>query len=87
MSNPTAKAVLDREFLEIRARLLQVAAALDRLDRADGSVADDPRRQNLDKALDVLRGPEAQRAEQIQLIFSRSYASNWREGFEIATRR
>ena len=87
MSNPTAKAVLDREFLEIRARLLQVAAALDRLDRAEGSVADDPRRKNLDKALDVLRGSEPRRAEQIQLIFSRPYSATWRESFEIASNR
>ena len=39
MSNPlSASDVLNREFLEVRARLLQVAAALDRLDRAAGSV-------------------------------------------------
>ena len=37
-----APEVLQREFLEIRARLLQVAASLDRLGRAEGSVADDP---------------------------------------------
>ena len=32
-----APEVLNREFPEIRARLLQLAAALDRMDRADGS--------------------------------------------------
>ena len=31
----TARAVFDEEFLPIRAKLLEVAAALDRLDRAE----------------------------------------------------
>ncbi len=79
----TASDVLNREFLEVRARLLQVAAALDRLDRAAGSVADDPRYKNIGRALDVLHGAAPGRSEQIQLIFSRPYSSNWRESFEI----
>jgi hypothetical protein len=83
----TAAEVLNREFLEVRARLLQVAAALDRLDRAAGSVADDPRRQNIAKALDVLRSGGEQRSEQIQLIFSRDYNPTWREKFEISAKR
>ncbi len=83
----TATDVLNREFLEVRARLLQVAAALDRLDRAAGSVADDPRRQNIDRALDVLRGSAGGRAEQIQLLFSRGYSPQWRKNFEIPAKR
>ena len=35
--------LLDREFLEIRAKVLEVAACLDRLDRAPGTVEHDPR--------------------------------------------
>ncbi len=84
---PKAADVLNREFLEVRARLLQVAAALDRLDRATGSVADDPRRQNIALALEVLSGSAAGRAEQIQMIFSRTYSANWRDSFEIPTKR
>ena len=38
----TAK-VLDREFLGIRCRLIELAAALDRIARAGGTVIDDPR--------------------------------------------
>ena len=33
--------VLEQEFLPIRAKILEVASALDRLDRASGSVASD----------------------------------------------
>jgi hypothetical protein len=88
MSTPlTAPDVLNREFLEVRARLLQVAAALDRLDRAPGSAADDPRIKNIGRALDVLRGAAPGRSEQIQLIFSRPYSSEWRQNFEIAPKR
>ena len=39
---PTAADVLDRDFLSMRCRLIELAAALDRIDRAQGSAADDP---------------------------------------------
>ena len=88
MSNPlSASDVLNREFLEVRARLLQVAAALDRLDRAAGSVEDDPRLQNIHRVLDVLRSGGPKRAEQMQMIFSRPYSPEWREVFEISRKR
>ncbi len=80
---PDAVEILDREFLEIRAKLLQVGAALDRLNRADGSVADDPRLAKIDQALAVLRSDDANRAEQIQMIFSRVYESDWRTTFSL----
>ncbi len=51
-----AAELLNREFLEVRARLLQVAAALDRLDRAEGDVSQDKRRRGIDEAIDVLAG-------------------------------
>ncbi len=82
MSNlRTASQVFDQEFLPIRAKLLEVAAALDRLDRAEGSLASDPRRTQVQAAIQVLLRPEDDRAEQIQLIFSRPYEDDWREKF------
>ena len=39
----SAPEVLNREFLEIRCKILELAAAFDRLERADGSLNDDPR--------------------------------------------
>ena len=85
MTSPLgASDVLNREFLEVRARLLQVAAALDRLDRAEGSVDDDPRFQNIHRVLEVLRGAGPKRAEQVQMIFSRPYSPTWRESFEVS---
>ena len=45
MATTTASEVPDRELPEIRAGLLQLAAQLDRLDRAQGSALDDARLQ------------------------------------------
>jgi hypothetical protein len=88
MSSPlSASDVLNREFLEVRARLLQVAAALDRLDRAEGSVDDDPRFQNIQRVLEILRSDGPGRAEQVQMILSRPYSPTWRESFEMSPKR
>jgi hypothetical protein len=78
-----AEEVLDREFLELRAGLLQIAAQLDRLDRADAGAAADPRLKSIHQALGVLAGIGPDRAERIQLIFSRPYEENWQQRFEL----
>jgi hypothetical protein len=80
-----APQVLDREFLEVRARLLQIAAALDRLERAEGSVEGDPRLARIRQSLEILAGDDADRAEKIQLLFSRAYDENWRRAFGISS--
>jgi hypothetical protein len=79
----TAAAVFDQELLPIRAKLLEVAAALDRIDRAAGSVESDPRRTQVQAAIQVLLRPEDDRAEQIQLIFSRPYEDDWQDRFGV----
>ncbi len=84
--HPDAPAVLDREFLELRAGLLQIAAQLDRLDRAAGSVADDPRMHGVRQAIESLASTEGGRAAQVQLIFSRQYDPNWKETLQLAKR-
>jgi hypothetical protein len=75
--------VLHREFLEIRARLLQVAASLDRIDRAEGSLQGDRRREQIQKAIQALSAGNPSRAEAIQLIFSLPYDENWRASFGL----
>ncbi len=76
-----ATEVLEREFLGVRARLLEVAATLDRIDRAAGHVERDPRLELIRQALDILSRPEGERAEQIQLLFSLEYDDGWQERF------
>ncbi|MFQ5731484.1 MAG: hypothetical protein ACE5KM_05980 [Planctomycetaceae bacterium] len=86
MTAPTpmaAPAVLDREFLEIRAKILQLAASFDRLDRGDDSVAGDPRMALIEDALQVLQQPAGDRAERIQMIFSRDYDATWRNTYGV----
>lgn len=88
MSIPlTAHEALDRDFLEIRARLLQIAASLDRLGRAEGSVENDPRLQEIQQALAILARPEGDRAEQIQLAFSRPYEADWKTTLKMPQAR
>ena len=80
--------ILDREFLEIRAKILEVAAALDRIDRADGSVASDVRAERLADAIAIIAGDGegATRAERVQLLFSRQYDSSWIDEYQIESR-
>ena len=79
MSTPaTAADLLDREFLTLRSKLIDLAAALDRLDRAEGSVAEDARLTKIRLGLEVLLSEEGNRAEQLQMLFSLSDDPQWR---------
>lgn len=82
----TSQEVLDREFLEIRAKLLELAASLDRLDRADGSVVADPRMAKIAAGLATLSREEPGRAEQIQMTFSLDYAEDWQDRYKLKPR-
>lgn len=78
--------VLDQFYLEARAKLLEVAATLDRIDRGSGASQEDPRLGLLRQAIHVLNQSTAQsatdRAEQLQLLFSRQYDAGWLKKFE-----
>ena len=90
-SLPDAHEMLDREFLQVRARLLEIASALDRIDRAAGNSAakkiaggkieGDGRLRQFRQALDVLAGADGDRAERVQMIFSLPYAPDWKQAF------
>lgn len=72
--------VLEQEFLLIRARILEVAAKLDRLDRATGA-ADAARLRQIQDGLRILQEREPGRAERVQLAFSLDYEDGWREKY------
>ena len=78
--------VLNRDFLEARSRVLDLAAALDRLDRAPraGAEAPDSRLAQLRQSLEALLEPGPGRAETVQRIFSLEYDPRWREGFGLS---
>jgi len=76
----TARQTLDGCFLDMRSRVLDLAASLDRIDRgADaGAVREDDRLKRLGQALGVLVDGSPDRAARVQLLFSLPYDSNWR---------
>jgi hypothetical protein len=71
MSGSTAN-MLGAEFLGIRCRLVEVAAALDRIDRAKDSAAD-PRTAQIRRSLEILAADGPDRAERVQMVFSLPY--------------
>lgn len=75
----TAEQVLQQEFLLARAKILELAATLDRIERAGGNVGQHPQMQLLRQGFEVLTGPGQERAQQVQLLFSRQYAADWRQ--------
>jgi len=80
-TNQTAGQVFDACFLEVRAKLLEIAACLDRIDRAESSngIGDDPRMRQIRTSIDILKSPRPSRTEQIQLAFSDEYEPDWDE--------
>ena len=83
-----ANAILDESFLGVRAKLLEVAAVLDRIDRA----ADDGdslgahaqvRRGKVDEAIRILLSEGPDRAPRLQQLFSREYEEGWRDQMQL----
>lgn len=83
----SAREILDREFLEIRAELLRIAASLDRVNRAEGDVTSDPRMQQLLAAIEILQSPERGRAEKLQMLFSLPIDEDWAAAFGLTVER
>jgi hypothetical protein len=79
-NTPTAAEVFQREFVPLRGRIIEMAATLDRIARAAGSVEADPRFQQVRRGLDILarREPAVDRAERVQMVFSLPYDPHWR---------
>jgi hypothetical protein len=56
------------------------------LERAEGSVQGDPRLDRLLEALAALGSHSPDRAEQVQLIFSREYDEGWQDALKVKAR-
>ena len=67
---PTAAEVLDRDFLSMRCRLIDLAAALDRIDRAAPPASGDPRLAQVRHSIEILASPSPDRTERVQMEFS-----------------
>ena len=84
----TANQILDESFLAVRAKLLELAATLDRIDRSadEGSPLTDqsePRRASIDDAIRILLSEGPDRAERLQRLFSREYEADWRSQMQL----
>ena len=79
----TAQEVLEREFFEMRAKILQLGASLDRMERAEGSIEQKEKLDLLNKGIQILLDQQTNRAETIQLLFSREYEENWKSTFKM----
>ena len=67
----TQRELIDEYFMEHRVKVLDLAAFLDRLDRARAIDADDDfRLRSVRDALSVLAGGEEERVQRVQMIFS-----------------
>lgn len=74
----TGAQVLDDRHLEIRARILELAAELDRVDRGGGATKD-PRMDLIHSGIRILLdGPPSAKAEKVQLLFSDAYEPGWK---------
>jgi len=75
----TAVEMLDRHFLEIRHRLLDIAAGLDRIDRVDDAAKtrSDHRYLQIEQAVRLLIDGKPDRTERIQMVFSLPYDEKW----------
>lgn len=78
-SPQNAQQVFDRQFLEMRCGLLNLAAALDRIERAKEfeAVRHDPRLALIRQAIAILGADGDDRAERVQMLFSDEYQPGW----------
>lgn len=87
MTSPlSASAVLEREFLAMRAKVLELAASLDRIQRSAGDGPTDPRWKKLEDGVRILLEEAEGRAERVQLHFSKEYSELWRKSFGLSAK-
>jgi hypothetical protein len=79
----SAEQILAEEFLLARSRVLDLAAFLDRLERAQGSTEHATQMQLLSQGLNILCDGEPEKACRVQLLMSREYDPAWRKNYGL----
>ena len=82
----SAQQIVADDFMIARARIVELAATLDRIERASGSVEDSKNMQLLIQGMQILCDDEVEKAKRIQLLMSRHYDPNWQVQMSIAKR-
>lgn len=79
----SAEEILAEEFLQARSRILDLAAFLDRIERAPGSTEQEARMRWLAEGLEILCDDEVGKARRVQLLMSRDYDPAWRTNYGL----
>lgn len=79
----TAAEIMDREFFEMRALILQLAASLDRMGRSKSPAVPEEKLKLLENGIRILLTQENNRANLVQMLFSLPYADQWPEEFQL----
>lgn len=79
----SADDVLGQEFLQTRAKLLEVAAFFDRLSEAGSLDESDERWRLLREGVAIVEDDQGDKAARLQLLFSRQYDAAWREKMSV----
>lgn len=82
----SAEQVVEQEFLQVRAKILEIAAFLDRLDPVDsGSISEttEARLKLLRAGCELLLDSDGNKAARVQLLFSRTFDEQWRKAMGV----
>lgn len=75
------KALLEQQFLEIRCKILDLAAQLDRLQRGGDlkAIEGDPKWARIQKGIAILTNDQPSKAQAVQELFSLHYDPDWKK--------
>ena len=80
MNTPrSASEVLEDHYLTVRSQILDLASALDRIERAHDAqdIGNDQRLAQIRDGINLLLTQSDDRAEQVQMLFSDPYDPDW----------
>lgn len=80
----SAEQIVAEEFMMARARILELAATLDRIKRASGDVEGSKNMRLLVQGIHILCDDELEKSKRVQLLMSRQYDSQWQAQMSIA---
>ena len=80
----TAQQVIADDFLIARAKILELAATLDRIERATGDVEDSKQLNLLVQGMHILCDEEVDKARRVQLLMSRQYDPIWQSNMSVS---
>ena len=83
MVERSAEQIVADDFMIARARIVELAATLDRIERATGDVEDSKNMQLLIQGMQVLCDEEFEKAKRVQLLMSRHYDPQWQSQMSI----